>query len=387
MKAAEETGLVDADSHVLEPGDIWQRYLDPGFEQPPIRVTRGGDGRDFLEIEGRPARLTTTEMLGGLGGMGKSIEELAEACMTGHYRTSVPAAASDPVSRLELLDHEGISHALLFPSLGLQWEAEVEDPAYAAAHCRAYNRWIEEFCQGSGGRLLPVAHLSLGDPAGAAAELRRAVAAGARAAFLLPFTHSGLPHGHPDHDPLFAAAVELGVPVAIHTGVDPAGRDLHRRFKGLSWPEDVASGIWYLQLMFSQAVQQAFSTFFAFATFDRFPELRLVLMEAGAGWIGFWMDRMDSFYRGSLRVTMELEQEPSHYVRRQCYFSADPDEAMLPAVIEEVGCERFMWASDYPHSDHDGNYIEELKRLCAALPQAARPAVRAGNAAGLFGIS
>src|ERR1051325_743276 len=153
---------------------------------------------------------------------------------SGASRQSACAAAPaiDAKAGVELLDRDGIAHALLYPSLGLQWEAEVSDPAYAAAHCRAYNRWIEDFCRSSNGRLLPIAHLSLGDAEAAAAELRRAVHAGARGGFLLPFTLDGIPHGHPAHDPLFAAAEELDVPLALHTGIDPAARSLHQRFDG-----------------------------------------------------------------------------------------------------------------------------------------------------------
>src|SRR5206468_563541 len=116
--------VIDADGHVLEPPDLWERYLEPAYRARAIRVRRGGDGRDFLEVDGRPARLTTPEMLGGLGGMGKSLEELATACLAGRYAESAPPAATDPAARLALLDHDGIARALLYPSLGLQWEAE-----------------------------------------------------------------------------------------------------------------------------------------------------------------------------------------------------------------------------------------------------------------------
>jgi predicted TIM-barrel fold metal-dependent hydrolase len=375
---------VDADGHVLEPGDVWERYLEPTERPGAIRVRRGADGRDVLEIEGRPARLTTPEMLGGFGGMGKSLDALAAACLSGRYAENAPAAATDPAARLALLDQDGIGRALLYPSLGLQWEAEVESPAYALAHCRAYNRWIEAFSAGSRGRLVPIAHLSLGDAAAAAAELRRAVRAGARGGFLLPFTLSGVPHGHPAHDPLWAAAEELDVPIALHTGIDPAARSLHRRFDGLAWPDDVPRGIWYLQLMFAQAVQQAFSTFFLYATFDRFPRLKLVVLESGASWLGFWMDRMDGFAKGSLRVTLPLRELPSTYVRRQCWISADPDERGLPAVIDYVGADRFLWATDYPHSDHDAGYVRELGELLAALPPEAARGLAGGNAARLY---
>jgi predicted TIM-barrel fold metal-dependent hydrolase len=262
----------------------------------------------------------------------------------------------------------------------------VEDPTYALAHCRAYNRWIEEFAAGSGGRLVPIAHLTLGDPRAAAAELRRAVRAGARGGFLLPFTLSGLPHGHPAHDALWAEAQDLDVPIAIHTGIDPPARDLHRRFADLTWPEAVPSGIWYLQLMFAQAVQQAFSTFFLYATFDRFPRLKLVLLEAGGSWLGFWLDRMDAFAKGPLRVTLPLRELPSTYVRRQCWISADPDEHGLPPVLDYVGADRFLWATDYPHSDHDAGYMAELQALGGRLPAEVRRGLVGGNAARAYGL-
>src|SRR5438477_3756305 len=123
--------VIDADGHVLEPPDVWQRYVDPTYRGRAIRVRRGDDGRDVLEIDGRPARLTTSEMLGGFGGMGKSLDELATACLAGRYAESAPAPATDPAARTALLDRDGIATAILYPSLGLQWEAEVDDPASA----------------------------------------------------------------------------------------------------------------------------------------------------------------------------------------------------------------------------------------------------------------
>jgi predicted TIM-barrel fold metal-dependent hydrolase len=379
--------IVDADGHVLEPPDLWERYLDPPWRARAIGVRRGADGRDVLWIEGRPARLTTTDMLSGFGGMGRTLEEMVAAAVSGHYAENAPAAATDPAARLALLDRDGISQALLYPSLGLQWEAEVSDPAYALAHCRAYNRWIEEFCAGSGGRLVPIAHLTLGDVPGAVGELRRAVAAGARGAFVLPFTLSGVPHGHPAHDPLWAEASALDVPIAIHTGIDPPARSLHQRFDRLVWPEGVPEGIWYLQMMFPQAVQQAFSTFFQYATFDRFPRLKLVVLESGAGWLGFWLDRMDALYRSPLRITMSLRERPSDYVRRQCWISADPDERALPPIIDYVGSDRFLWATDFPHSDHGADYMAELAALGATLAPAARRGLYGDNAARLYRLA
>ena len=147
------------------------------------------------------------------------------------------------------------------------------------------------------------------------------------------------------------------------------------------------TGIWYLQMLFPQAVQQAFATFFVHGTFDRFPRLKLVVLESGAGWLGWWMDRMDALYKGPLRVTMPLRECPSTYVRRQCWISADPDEGALPAVIDYVGAERFLWATDYPHSDHGADYMEEVQALAASLPDAVRRRLLGENVARLYGLT
>ena len=380
--------LVDADSHVLEPPDLWSRYVEPRFRDRAVRVVRADAGHDVLLVDGKPAKLTTPEMLGDFGGMGRTLDEQATAALSGRYAENAPAAATDPRARIAQLDREGVAATVLYPSLGLQWPAETADAAYVHANLVAYDRWLEDFCADSNGRLIAVAHLSLGDPHDAAKELRRAVANGARGGVLLPYTHDGKPHGHPDHDPLFAAACDLGVPLGIHTGIDPVTRDLYRRYDGLTWPDAIPQGIWFLQLMFSQAVQQAFSTFFLHGTFDRFPELKLVVLEAGAGWLGFWMDRMDAMFAGALRLTMPLRDLPSTYVRRNVWISADPDERALAAIIPYVGADRFVWASDYPHSDHTGGYIEHVHALARLLPdEPERRALLGANAAALYDIA
>src|SRR3546814_3551587 len=87
----------------------------------------------------------------------------------------------DPGERLTLLDAEGIDAVVLYTTVGLLWEAELEDPELSQAYCKAYNRWICEFCSDSP-RLVPTAHLSLSDPVAAAKELERAVGEGAKGA-------------------------------------------------------------------------------------------------------------------------------------------------------------------------------------------------------------
>src|SRR5262249_58821655 len=130
--------------------------------------------------------------------------------------------------------------------------------------------WVGAFGRGSRGRLIPIAHLSLGDPMAAAAELERAVKDGCRGGFVVPFTWTHKAHGDPVHDPLFAKAVELDVPIAIHPAFEPFELRSPRFENGhrLSLLASVTAG---------EGGRPAFTTFLRFPTFDRFPPLTPLL--------------------------------------------------------------------------------------------------------------
>ncbi|MFP8874993.1 MAG: hypothetical protein VCB42_10850, partial [Myxococcota bacterium] len=186
------SGAVDGDGHVLEPPDLWQRYLEPAFRDraPTMRLDEAGN--EFLEIDGRPSKIVRGFMTAGLGAMdrfGGYVYEREEK--TGlQYVDQAPLGAMDPKERIQRLDMENLERAFLYPTLCLFWIAECDDEAYTQACVRAYNRWIVDFCAGSEGRLLPVAQLSLGDPEAAERELRRVAEAGVAGVFVPPFQWS-----------------------------------------------------------------------------------------------------------------------------------------------------------------------------------------------------
>ena len=205
-------GAVDADGHILEPSDLWERYLEPRYRDRALRIVKDDNGLDELEIGGQRSRMSARGFPSTLAAMGRrNLRDMARDPEV-TYDNHAPASATEPKARLELLDAEHIDAAVLYTTTGLLWEAELDDVELSQAYCRAYNRWICDWCSDGAGRLIPTAHLSLGDPEAAARELERAVGDGARGGFVAPFTHSAKPLGHPDHDAAFAAAQDLDVP-------------------------------------------------------------------------------------------------------------------------------------------------------------------------------
>ena len=271
-------------------------------------------------------------------------------------------------------------YPVLYPTLGLLWECEIEDPELTVAYQRAYNRWIADFCRDSGGRLVPIAHLSLVDVDAAAAELERAVADGCRGAWVAPFNHTRKPHGHPDHDALYARCCELGVPIGIHPTYEPTWA-IPTRFRHMGRERE-----YFYNVMGRQGSQQALLSFFTMGTLERFPELRLGVLEVGCGWVGSFLDRMDAVYETISARGVGMRMPPSEYFRRQCFISGDPDETAAAHIIDHVGADCFMWATDYPHPDHPGTWVRNLERFVEPLSERTRAKVLGENVARIYGL-
>ncbi|HEY3485008.1 MAG TPA: amidohydrolase family protein [Ilumatobacteraceae bacterium] len=375
-------GAVDADGHVLEPPDLWEEYIDPQYRDRALRINLDENGLEELEIGGERSMMSRNGFPSTLGAMGDPDLRAIQFDPERTYLAETPYGAMDPNERLELLDAERLDAVILYTTVGLLWEAELKDPELSQAYTRAYNRWICEFCAGSA-RLVPTAHISLSDPEAAAKELERAVGEGARGAYVAPFTHDGRPLGHPSNDPVFAAAQDLDVPFAIHPTFEP------------QWTKGQRMGAWenvkQLRLLASvsasDGVRHQFTTLFDYGVFDKFPRLKVLVLESGGGWIGYWLDRIDAVFSHTFIGTrVPLQHKPSDYFRERVWISCDPDERSIPALAERFGVERFLWASDFPHADHTPEYVEDLNELAGMFPEADRRKFLGDNARELFEI-
>ncbi|MFN0088780.1 MAG: amidohydrolase family protein [Acidimicrobiales bacterium] len=377
---ADHVLTVDADGHVLEPRDTWLTYLEPQWRDRAIRIERDERGDEVLLIDNQVLE-GLRGRLAGLGGIELDPAKALDPREKLTYEDGCPLGGYDPAARLQVMDAEQIDIALLYPTIGICWEGIVTDPALATAYTRAYNRYIVEFCSHNPDRLVPVAHLSLLDVEGAIEEAKRARAAGCVAAYLSPDlqARAGKHLMDPMFDPFWATLADLDMPCGFHVVV----RD--RPFFRQWMPGRGAGSELFFFAFLAIDVMAAFTQMLAGGVFERHPGVRCVVLESGATWISSWLDRMDHKYEVMANVT-PTALKPSEYFFRQCLVSADPDETVIAPIVDAVGADYFVWASDYPHIDASFGVVGEIRSRLGSLSLEDQAKVLGQNALKFYGL-
>ena len=272
-------GIMDTDGHIIEPADLWTGDLmEAKYKERGLRFGRTAEGL-HLQLDGNFLRGNDLKSIQSIMGMGRTLAEMEGLKM--EWPGDADPAGYDPTARLARADAEGLEYTAIFTSLGLVWNTHITDIELAHAMCRAYNRWVIDFCSGSNGRLVPIAHCFLGDPKVAAEDLTAAVKAGAKGAMIVTFNVRRLPLGDAEWDPFYAAAQDLDVPICIH--VSGETRE-YRPFTRIQ-PKILHDGGQFLMSVLGGrvAMEIALVDMFQYGLFERFPRLRVGFFEGGGG--------------------------------------------------------------------------------------------------------
>ena len=205
---------VDADGHILEPLDLWDNYIDPKFRERRPQFVIDENGKERLKVEGK--------LLGnprGIGSLGSVGVRQGDVKLDSLKYAEGKKGGFDPHARIVDMDLDGIDAAFLYPSLGL-FAGAVEEPGLAAAMCRAYNRWLADYCKPYPDRLFGVAMLPMQSVELAIDEMRYASEAlGMRGGFLRPNPYHGKKMiSDPMYEPFWTMAEELGFSIGFHEG-------------------------------------------------------------------------------------------------------------------------------------------------------------------------
>jgi len=344
--------LIDAEMHVMEPVDLWQRYIDPEFRaRAPHRLDeRRWDIRTIVEGE---------VMAQIPGGDWPALTDAEENALAERYGEEI-ARHFDPGTQVRAMDKEGLDLAILFPTSAMYVTAFTRmDPHFAAAACRAYNDWLHDYIEAADPkRMFGAAAVSPHEVESAVGETRRAVTQlGMKAVFLRPNIYNERPWHDGYYDPLWAACQELNVPVGFHetTGsrMKAAGAD---RFKNL--------GIAHIATHSMEQMLACMDVIMG-GVMERFPRLRFAFLEGQCGWLPFWLGRMDEHYewRAPYGEMTHLAMPPSEYFRRQGYCAVECDEEFVAHVVDAFGDDNLVTTTDYPHGD--SKYPNAMDRFLA----------------------
>ena len=369
--------VIDADGHILEPLDLWDKYMDPKYrDRAPRLVTDNESGKEKLLVEGQ--QLGSDQGMGGIGGVGARQGEVKAAEMK--YEEGRPGGF-DPHKRIPDMDSDGIDAAFLYPSMGL-FAGAVHEPGLAAALCRAYNRWLADYCKPYPDRLFGIAMLPMQSVEHAIEEMKFArKELGFKGAFLRPNPYHGNKMiNDPMYEPFWAAAEDVDMAIGFHeggsSGMPTVGID---RFEGRA-AKHIVSHTMEMMLACLAVIWGGVC--------EKHPKVRIGFLESGGGWVAPWLDRMDRHFDDQGFNDSGLTTRPSDLFRRNCWISFEPVEGSLNVLADYIGPNKIMWATDYPHRDgfFPGAPDMVRERLKGTSP-ATQHGVLAGGAMGFYGLN
>ncbi len=403
----EDFRYVDADGHVVEHPTGIADHAPRKWRDRVWHVDTDSDGSEWIVLNGHrePANVYAASAAAGF-----SEEQKARAFRGELKFTEVPAAAFEAKARLEALDVEGIDLSVLYPT-GMLGVYDVDDIEFASVLCRAYNDWLSDLCADGEGRLFGAAVLPHREVEASAEEVRRVAGLPHMvAAFLRPNpTANWKPLSDPVYDPLWRAFSDTGLALGFHPAlfgnIPGAAAGLRIKSLGFDTPWnrgelDLRPAMPGLPMghdnhFFTQAIANPVDmmTTVAFmiagGVCSRFPELRMVFLEANGGWIVPWLERLDHHWKEFSWEVPWLKEKPSEIFQRHCWISFDPDESTLAFTASSplVGAERIVWASDYPHPDAKfPGTTRELALATESLDAGQRAAIAGRNTSALYGF-
>jgi predicted TIM-barrel fold metal-dependent hydrolase len=362
--------LISADSHVVEPPDLWTSRLPAKFKERAPRMVRLDKGDAWL-IEGLAQPFPFgLNLCGGLP---------PEKYTPWVRWEEVRPEAVEPVARLRALDACGCDAEVLYPTPRIQnaLALQEEDPAFQIACVRAYNDYLAEYCAADPERLAGVAMLPTVGVESAVSELERVrQLPGIRSVVVSRYPQAQT-RLSPEDDALWARCVEAGMPVSVHVGLSgsPSGTPelalsftgaFHGAFRFYDPPVRIAEMI-YTRL------------------FDRFPALRVVMAEVDVGWLPYLKEQLDDRYgRQNPAEKATFALKPSEYTERNLFYTIVKDRYGI-RNRHAVGVGQILWSSDFPHATCDyPDYHGAIARDFAGVPPDELHAMLAGTAQRLY---
>ena len=368
---------ISADSHIVEPRDVFAGLAERFGDRAPRIVREEGKG-DFVEIPATGTRLNAA--IGGVGRLGiagMSLDDPETHRIISQGYDGLRPALKDPAERMKEMDADGVWGEVLFPSVFMRLFGTQDAEVLAAAFqttmtgCGTSATLSRTGCEA-------LALLVMHDPVASHMELQRAIAKGYLGVCIPCAAPNGTRYSDQVYDPIWATAQEAGITINLHIFTD--GHGAVTGLAGADLIQAYASAPTVIQFSLSDLI--------AGGVAHRFPDLKFVAAEFNTGWIANWLERMDhSVYRSRRSVPEYLDLKPSEYWRRQFYATFEDDR---PGMLtrEAIGVETLMWGCDFPHHDSVWPHSQEtLEMVFEGMTDDVRRTTTLDNVSRLYGLS
>lgn len=372
--------IVSADSHIIEPPDLWEKWLTPEFRKRAPKLVKddeGGDAWDFGD-GGKPATIGLVTKT-----RGKSYDELRWGGST--YAT-INRGCYLADERVKEMVEDGLQLEVIYPpQRTMRHFMHDEDREFHLAGIRGYNDWLaKDFVAKAPDHFVGQAQIpNLGIDA-AVAELKRSRELGLRGVVISSWP-SGKPFLDDECDPFFAEAERMGIPVSVHISLVHRGQGQQKigdvgRVGKAALTGFSAAGLNTMPLIVGETI--------FWGLFDKFPTLKMVGVECGAGWIPYFLEQMDDrYWRNRSWSKSTLRRIPSDYFRRNWFVTFIIDHYGVQNR-HAVGVKNMMWSTDYPHHGADWPYSRKvIEEMFQGVPDDERQAIVAGNCVSLYGLA
>lgn len=386
---ARQYRLMSADGHLEVPPERWSHRVPERFRERAPRTIKLPDGGDAQMIEGQP--LLEANFLDLRAGRAEGTWQpfglkVADAAGTGSAE-----------QRVKEQDEDGLDAEVLFPAMvagPVFWRNIGHDEPYKAV-IRAYNDWLaEEYCAVAPDRLIGLGVMPITNAQDAVAEMERCKKLGLKGIQL-----GALPNGQgyptPEDDRFWAAAIDLDMPVTVHVLFNRTGPRANQ--PTLKYPKEDPVIMQRLRRPFLEWLcnfglppSVSIAQLVLSGVFERYPKLKIFFAETRLGWVPFWLEHMDLWYKRHVGWAEEqlgfkpLQHLPSEYVRNHVYFTVQYERV----AVEErhhVGVDHIMFATDFPHIENEWpNSRPIIEKLYADVPAAERDKIWAQNAVRYF---
>ncbi|PON19896.1 hypothetical protein C2W62_00335 [Candidatus Entotheonella serta] len=364
--------VISSDSHVFEPPDLWTTRIDKAFKDRAPRMERVGEADHIVVEDGQ-----TLAGIGLISNAGARFE--APETISDHAKfEDVHTGGYDPDQHMVDMKIDGVSGEVLYPSQGLFY-FKVEDSKLQEAIFRTYNDWLAEFCQTNPQRLKGLAMISLDDVQSGIREMERAAKMGLCGAMIAEYPFEARRYLEPEYEPFWAAAQDLNMPLSLHTATKREGKSTG------SYQRTLHDASRRATKAFLPAISMCDMIFAG--VFERYPKLKLAIVEFELSWVPYVLTNMDYCYRERHEETsyrFKNQMKPSDFYYQNVYLSFQEDDIGV-RLRDVIGVDNMMWGSDYPHSESTFPRAREvLDEILQGVPDDERAKVVGLNTARLY---